>query len=107
MAVVDPSHLHYFTPASLDALLQEAGFRMVEWSLVPRSFHLSYLAGRMKSSLGPAGGASARIARLIDLKVPVGWLGDVVLVLARPAPVRASSDDGMPRAYSAATQARL
>jgi 2-polyprenyl-3-methyl-5-hydroxy-6-metoxy-1,4-benzoquinol methylase len=86
-------HLHYFTPATLDALLREAGFRMVEWSLVPRSFHLSYLAGRMKSSLGPTGGASARLAHLIDVKVPVGWLGDVVLVVARPYPVRPGSDD--------------
>ena len=59
---------------------------MVEWSLVPRSFHLSYLAGRMESSLGPAGKASARLARLVDVTVPVGWLGDVVLVVARPSP---------------------
>ena len=77
-------HLHYFTPATLDALLREAGFTMVEWSLVPRSFHLSYVADRMKSSLGPAGDASARLAHLVDVKVPVGWLGDVVLVIARP-----------------------
>jgi 2-polyprenyl-3-methyl-5-hydroxy-6-metoxy-1,4-benzoquinol methylase len=108
-------HLHYFTPATLDALLREAGFRMVEWSLVPRSFHLSYLAGRMKSSLGPAGPASARLARLIDPKVPVGWLGDVVLVVARPAPGRTAVDGqqfgGLPKAAhrdsSPATQARL
>ena len=86
-------HLHYFTPATLDALLREAGFTMVEWSLVPRSFHLSYVAERMKSSLGPAGDASARLAHLVDVKVPVGWLGDVVLVVARPAPVRGVVDD--------------
>jgi 2-polyprenyl-3-methyl-5-hydroxy-6-metoxy-1,4-benzoquinol methylase len=77
-------HLHYFTPATLDALLRQAGFRMVEWSLVPRSFHLSYVANRMKSSLGPVGQASARLTDFVDFKVPVGWLGDVVLVVARP-----------------------
>jgi 2-polyprenyl-3-methyl-5-hydroxy-6-metoxy-1,4-benzoquinol methylase len=86
-------HLHYFTPGTLERLLREAGFRLVEWSVVPRSFHLSYVADRMRSSLGPAGGISARLAHLVDVKVPVGWLGDVVLVLARPSPVRAGSDD--------------
>jgi 2-polyprenyl-3-methyl-5-hydroxy-6-metoxy-1,4-benzoquinol methylase len=80
-------HLHYFTPQTLDAILTNAGFRMVEWSLVPRSFHLSYVANRMKSSLGPVGQASARLTDLVDFKVPVGWLGDVVLVAARPARV--------------------
>jgi 2-polyprenyl-3-methyl-5-hydroxy-6-metoxy-1,4-benzoquinol methylase len=80
-------HLHYFTPATLDALLAKAGFRIVEWSLVPRSFHLSYVANRMRSSLGPVGQASARLTHLVDFKVPVGWLGDVVLVVARPTTV--------------------
>jgi 2-polyprenyl-3-methyl-5-hydroxy-6-metoxy-1,4-benzoquinol methylase len=82
-------HLHYFTPATLDSLLTKAGFSMVEWSLVPRSFHLSYVANRMKSSLGPVGEASARLTELVDFKVPVGWLGDVVLVAARPTAVPA------------------
>ena len=103
-------HLHYFTPATLEALLHEAGFRMVEWSLVPRSFHLSYVADRMKSSLGPAGGASARLARLVDVRVPVGWLGDVVLVIARPSPLPAGSDNRPLEAHavrSPATHARL
>jgi 2-polyprenyl-3-methyl-5-hydroxy-6-metoxy-1,4-benzoquinol methylase len=77
-------HLHYFTPRTLELLLGAAGFRLVEWSLVPRSFHLSYVANRMKSSLGPMGEPSARLAQLVNLKVPVGWLGDVVFVVARP-----------------------
>lgn len=80
-------HLHYFTPTTLATLLQKAGFRMVEWSLVPRSFHVSYVANRMKSSLGPLGEASTRVASLVDFKVPVGLLGDVVLVVARPSGV--------------------
>jgi 2-polyprenyl-3-methyl-5-hydroxy-6-metoxy-1,4-benzoquinol methylase len=84
-------HLHYFTPPTLDALLSKAGFRMVEWALVPRSFHLSYVANRMRSSLGPVGQASARLTDLVDFKVPVGWLGDVVLVVARPARVPAQT----------------
>jgi 2-polyprenyl-3-methyl-5-hydroxy-6-metoxy-1,4-benzoquinol methylase len=84
-------HLHYFTPVTLRSLLGEAGFQMVEWSLVPRSFHLSYVANRAMSNLGLFGRASARFAKLVDVKVPVGWLGDVVLVVARPSPVEAGS----------------
>jgi hypothetical protein len=57
---------------------------MVEWQVVPRSFHLSYVANRARSSLGLLGEASLRLSKFIDVKVPVGWLGDVVLVLARP-----------------------
>jgi 2-polyprenyl-3-methyl-5-hydroxy-6-metoxy-1,4-benzoquinol methylase len=90
-------HLHYFTPSTLDALLSKAGFRMVEWSVVPRSFHLSYVANRMRSSLGPIGQASARLTHLIDFKVPVGWLGDVVLVVARPTPIPGEPRPGTKR----------
>jgi 2-polyprenyl-3-methyl-5-hydroxy-6-metoxy-1,4-benzoquinol methylase len=82
-------HLHYFTPVTLERLLRSAGYRMVEWALVPRSFRLSYVANRMRSSLGTAGEASARLTNLVDFRVPVGWLGDVVLVVARPLPVSA------------------
>jgi 2-polyprenyl-3-methyl-5-hydroxy-6-metoxy-1,4-benzoquinol methylase len=80
-------HLHYFTPTTLGALLEKAGFRMVEWRLVPRSFHLSYIANRARSNLGFVARASARISNLVDVRLPVGWLGDVVLVVARPSSV--------------------
>jgi 2-polyprenyl-3-methyl-5-hydroxy-6-metoxy-1,4-benzoquinol methylase len=100
-------HLHYFTPSTLDALLSKAGFRMVEWALVPRSFHLSYIANRMRSSLGPVGQASARLTHLVDFKVPVGWLGDVVLVVARPTrvPGQLKPGVGRGRSHAAATKA--
>jgi SAM-dependent methyltransferase len=84
-------HLHYFTPATLRSILETAGFRMVEWSLVPRTFHLSYVANRARSNLGLAGDALARFSDLVDLKVPVGWLGDVVLLVARPSPLPTDS----------------
>jgi 2-polyprenyl-3-methyl-5-hydroxy-6-metoxy-1,4-benzoquinol methylase len=80
-------HLHYFTPSTLQAILEEAGFKMVDWRVVPRSFHLSYVANRARSSLGLLGEAALRVSKLIDVKVPVGWLGDVVLVVARPTKV--------------------
>jgi 2-polyprenyl-3-methyl-5-hydroxy-6-metoxy-1,4-benzoquinol methylase len=78
-------HLHYFTPATLHRILESADFQMVEWRLVPRSFHLSYVANRARTSLGALGEASAQLSQLVDFRVPVGWLGDVVLLLARPS----------------------
>jgi len=78
-------HLHYFSPETLHAMLLAAGFDVVEWSVVPRSFHASYVAERMASSLGALGPAAVSLSRVADVRLPVGWLGDVVLVHARPA----------------------
>src|SRR6476619_1452478 len=78
-------HLHYFTPETLDMMLHKAGFTMVEWRVVPRTFHASYIAGRLASSHGAAGRAAQQVTHVVDPRVPVGWLGDVVFVLARPA----------------------
>ena len=51
---------------------------------MPRSFHASYVANRLSSSLGPLGPAAVSLSRVADVRLPVGWLGDVVLVHARP-----------------------
>jgi SAM-dependent methyltransferase len=84
------SHLHYFRPPTLCAMLAHAGFEVVEWDVVPRSFHLSYL---VKRSSGTFAGSSfvEAVSRRIDPEIPVGWIGDVTLVLARPvsAPMEA------------------
>ena len=64
-------------------MVREAGFEIVEWSVVPRSFHLSYLLHRAAGTF-PGSSAVEAMARQIDPKVPVGWIGDVTLVLARP-----------------------
>jgi 2-polyprenyl-3-methyl-5-hydroxy-6-metoxy-1,4-benzoquinol methylase len=77
-------HLHYFTPETLDALLRKAGYDLVEWATVPRTFHASYIAHRIASSSGAIGRIAERATDVVDPPVPVGWLGDVVLVLARP-----------------------
>ena len=77
------SHLHYFRPATLTRMLSEAGFEAVEWSVVPRSFHLSYLLHRAAGVL-PGSGVAEAAARLGDPKIPVGWIGDVTLTIARP-----------------------
>ena len=78
-------HLHYFSPETLDATLRKARFRPVEFARVPRAFHLSYLAGRLAPSSPTLARLARGAARVGDVRVPVGWLGDIVLVHARPA----------------------
>jgi 2-polyprenyl-3-methyl-5-hydroxy-6-metoxy-1,4-benzoquinol methylase len=80
------SHLHYFSKETLHAMLQTAGFRMVDWQIVPRSFHVSYVAGRAGSSHAGLAKLAERITKVADPKVPVGWLGDITFVAARPVP---------------------
>ena len=79
------SHLFYFTPQTLAMMLERAGFEMIEWTVVPRSFHLSYLAHRAGPSHGRLARAAAAVSRIVDPKLPMGWLGDIVLLAARPA----------------------
>ena len=89
-------HLHYFTPETLDAMLAKAGFDLIEWAIVPRTFHASYIAHRIASSHGALGRVVERLTQVVDPRLPVGWLGDVVLVLARPSstgPPSAARDD--------------
>jgi SAM-dependent methyltransferase len=78
------SHLHYFGRGTLALMLRRAGFRLVDWKIAPRSFHLSYIAQRAESSHGGAGRAASTITKVVDPKIPVGWLGDVTFIAARP-----------------------
>ena len=75
-------------------MLADAGFEAVEWSVVPRAFHASYLLQR--ASRRPPRRRARRARRLLgDPKIPAGWMGDVTLtILARPADVRAELDHG-------------
>jgi hypothetical protein len=79
------SHLHYFRPPTLVAMLRDAGFDVVEWKVVPRSFHLSYLLHRAAGTF-PGSTAFQQLALVADPKIPVGWIGDVTMVVARPRP---------------------
>jgi 2-polyprenyl-3-methyl-5-hydroxy-6-metoxy-1,4-benzoquinol methylase len=79
-------HVHYFTPATLRMTMERAGFDMVDYRIVPRSFHLSYVVGRGRSNLGPAGRIGERVAEVWDPRLPFGLLGDVVLAVGRPQP---------------------
>jgi len=51
---------------------------------VPRSFHLSYILHRAGDSHGALGTAARLITQVADPKLPVGWLGDIAFVAARP-----------------------
>lgn len=77
-------HLHYFTPATTREMLAGAGFRMVGWDVVPRSFHLSYVVERAAPSHAALATAARAVTKVADPRVPLGWLGDVVMIHARP-----------------------
>jgi 2-polyprenyl-3-methyl-5-hydroxy-6-metoxy-1,4-benzoquinol methylase len=79
-------HLHYFTPATLRMTMELGGFDMVDHRIVPRSFHLSYVAARGHGNLGRAGRLGEQVAGLWDPRLPFGLLGDVVLAVGRPRP---------------------
>jgi SAM-dependent methyltransferase len=79
-------HLHYFTPATLRRTMEAGGFDMIDYRVVPRSFHLSYVVARGRSNLGIAGRAGERLSRAWDPRLPFGLLGDVVLAVGRPRP---------------------
>ena len=66
------SHLHDSRPATLTKMLSDAGFEAVEWSVVPRSFHMSYLLHRAAGVM-PGSKLAEAAVRFGDPKIPVGW----------------------------------
>jgi 2-polyprenyl-3-methyl-5-hydroxy-6-metoxy-1,4-benzoquinol methylase len=80
------SHLHYFTRSTLTQMLHKAGFEMVEWSNVPRTFRASYIVHKGGWENRWWGRGVRSMARLFDPAVPAGWLGDIKLVVARRRP---------------------
>jgi hypothetical protein len=79
-------HLQYFTPESLEATFKRSGFRLVHWAVVPRWFHLSYLAERSGRSMGALGKIAHGVSHVVNPRLPMGWLGDVVFAIGRPIP---------------------
>ncbi|MDH4147932.1 MAG: bifunctional glycosyltransferase/class I SAM-dependent methyltransferase [Acidimicrobiia bacterium] len=77
-------HLWYYTPETLLAHLDVAGFEAVEWASVPRWFNLSYVLERGRDVLGPIAKLLEPLAARVDPRIPTGWLGDIVVVIARP-----------------------
>jgi 2-polyprenyl-3-methyl-5-hydroxy-6-metoxy-1,4-benzoquinol methylase len=78
------SHLHYFSEQTLSGFLQRSGYEMVEWAIAPRAFHVSYIARRAGSSHPTLLKMASALERVGDPRVPMGWLGDITLVVARP-----------------------
>ncbi len=77
-------HLFYFTPATLKAMVEKAGFRAEKVSTQGRIFSLDYLAWRLGmhvSVMRPLRSA-VRAAHLGNLSVPVN-LGDILLIVGR------------------------
>lgn len=81
-------HLHYFTPKSLSALVERAGFQVLSTSTVPKILKLSYLIDRARNFLGPPARLASWFAERFDLmERPVRIdLGDILLLEARKAP---------------------
>lgn len=77
-------HLWYYTPETLIEHLDAADLEPVEWLTVPRWFNLSYVLERGADVLGPMGKALEPVSRVVDPRLPTGWLGDIVLVICRP-----------------------
>jgi 2-polyprenyl-3-methyl-5-hydroxy-6-metoxy-1,4-benzoquinol methylase len=76
------AHRTYLTPSTLALMLDRAGFRLTAWQRVPKSMHLSYI-GKRAAGQEPYGSVGI-LARYVDPRVPVGWLGDSFLFVARP-----------------------
>lgn len=80
-------HLYYFSRATLAAMLQRAGFQVVEASARGRVLRLGYVASRMVPYSASVAGAIRRAIQtlgLAGLLVPVNF-GDLFTVYARKA----------------------
>jgi hypothetical protein len=81
-------HLHYFTPKSLRALVERAGFRVLSTSTVPKILKLRYVFDRAHNFLGPfarfASWSATRLG-LMERSVHIN-LGDILLLEARKVP---------------------
>lgn len=79
------SHLHYFTRKSLTRMVRAAGFELLEWRDVPRSFRLSYIVHKGGWDATWLGRVARWLTHWFDPRIPAGWLGDIKLVVARPS----------------------
>ncbi len=77
-------HLFYFTPQTLRAMIEKAGFRVEHIGSQGRLFSLDYLAWRLGMHLPLMRGLRARVraVRLGGVEIPVN-LGDIVLAVGR------------------------
>jgi hypothetical protein len=82
---VIPTHVHYFTRASLRALLARNGFEVLEVDTQPKAFTVRYYLGRIGGYSRPVAGALVAVAERLGLADRL-WAPDFrdrMLVLAR------------------------
>jgi hypothetical protein len=87
---VIPTHVHYFTRASLATLLHRQGFEPLRYSTAPKTFTVGYYLGRIggySPRLDRALRAAARRAGVAD-RLWTPDFRDRMLVIARPQPGR-------------------
>lgn len=91
-------HLVYFSRRTLIACLGAAGFEPIEFSKPPRPLRLSHVAHRLARSQRFSARILSAFTRVADPRLPFGWLGDIVFVIARPTDNRGeairTSEDG-------------
>ena len=86
---VIPTHVQYFTRASLRTLLRRHGYEVIDIATQPKAFSVRYYLSRIEGYSAPAGRALGRGAQRVGLADRM-WAPDFrdrMLVIARaPAP---------------------
>lgn len=84
---VIPTHVQYFTRASLATLLHRSGFEVLEVDTAPKTFSLGYYLGRLGGYSPRMGGSLVRVASAAGLaeRMVAPDLRDRMFVLATPA----------------------
>jgi SAM-dependent methyltransferase len=82
-------HLYYFTRRTMSAMLERAGFEVVEMRRHIQQLELDYILGRAESAAGPLARAVRQLVARLGLasrEVPY-WMGQTLVVARRrPAP---------------------
>jgi SAM-dependent methyltransferase len=84
---VIPTHIHYFTRASITTMLEGAGYEVLEMATDPKSFTIEYYLDKGSGYLPGVSKALVRLARRANVAHRM-WTPDFrdrLLVIARPA----------------------
>jgi hypothetical protein len=83
-----PTHLHYFTRASLARLLARSGFSLEWLGTAPKAFSVRYYLERLEGYSPPLASAAARAASAAGLADRLVWpdFRDRMAVVARVRP---------------------
>ncbi|MGI8631329.1 MAG: class I SAM-dependent methyltransferase [Solirubrobacterales bacterium] len=83
---VIPTHVQYFTQASLCLLARRTGFEILEAGRSPKDFSVDYYLGRLSGYSGPAGATLQRAARAVGIadRMVAPDFGDRMAIVIRP-----------------------